>query len=132
MLRILERELRRCIEERLSRLSANWWTELVPEEVRLHAERRMASRDRVWPWLDGGEHRPIEYLDFPDYARVILETQNWQRAFSGVFVDREALRVKLHELEPIRNDIAHSRQISTANDDRLRLYARELVDRIGR
>jgi Swt1-like HEPN len=131
-LRMLERELRRCIEERLSRLTANWWTERVPEEVRLHAERRMSLRERVWPWLDSGGHRPIEYLDFPDYARIILDPQNWQQAFSPVFVDPDALRVKLRELEPIRNDVAHSRQITAANADRLLLYARELVERVNR
>ena len=131
-LRNLERELRRCIEGRLSRLTANWWTERVPEEVRSRAERRMSLREHVWPWLEGGENSPIEYLDFPDYARVLLDPQNWQQAFSTVFVDMDALRVKLRELEPIRNDVAHSRQITAANSDRLRLYARELIDRMNR
>lgn len=131
-LRALERELRRCIEGRLSRLTENWWIERVPEEVRSRAERRKSSRERVWPWLEGGEHSPIEYLDFPDYARVILDPQNWQQAFSPVFVDVDALRVKLRELEPTRNDVAHSRQITDANADRLRLYARELIDRMNR
>jgi hypothetical protein len=131
-LQTLERALRRCIEEKLSRLTDEWWTTLVPTKVRLHAERRMASRERVWPWLNDSERRPIEYLDFPDYARIILEEQNWQRAFSTVFVDRDALKVKLHELEPIRNDLAHSRQITTANADRLRLYAYELASRVSR
>ena len=131
VLRMLERELRRCIEERLSRVTANWWTERVPEEVRLHAERRVSLRERVWPWLDGGGHRAVEYLDFPDYARIILDLQNWQQVFSSVFVDQDALRVKLRELEPIRNDVAHSRQITPANAARLRLYARELVERMN-
>lgn len=130
-LQSLERQLRRCIEERLSRLAANWWSERIPEEVRTRAERRRSLRERVWPWLDGGEHRPMEYLDFPDYARIILEPQNWEQAFSPVFVDPDALRVKLRELEPIRNDVAHSRRVTAVNADRLRLYTRELAERMG-
>ena len=131
-LHTLERELRRCIEGRLSRLTENWWIERVPEEVRSRAERRMSLREHVWPWLEGGEDSPIEYLDFPDYSRVLLDPQNWQQAFSPVFVDMDALRVKLRELEPIRNDVAHSRQVTVANAERLRLYARELIDRMNR
>ena len=131
-LHTLERELRRCIEGRLSRLTENWWIERVPEEVRSRAERRMSLREHVWPWLTGGEDSPIEYLDFPDYSRVLLDPQNWQQAFSPVFVDMDALRVKLRELEPIRNDVAHSRKVTVANAERLRLYAHELIDRMKR
>ncbi len=129
-LRTLEQELRRCIEDRLSRLSPNWWSERVPAEVRRHAERRKALRDRVWPWLASGNYSLVEYLDFPDYATILLESQNWLEGFAPIFVDADSLRVKLRELEPIRNDLAHARQISSANAERLRLYSRELVNQM--
>lgn len=129
-LRTLEQGLRRCIEDRLSRLSQNWWNERVPVEVRRHAERRKALRDQLWPWLDGGDHPLVEYLDFPDYAKIILEPQNWVEGFASIFVDPDSLRVKLRELEPIRNDLAHAREIVSANAERLRLYSRELVNQM--
>lgn len=130
-LRTLERALRGCIEGRLSALTPRWWEERIPPEVRARAERRKSLRNRVWPWLEGGEHSPIEYLDFPDYSKVILDAQNWTQAFADVFVDQKNLDVKLHELEPIRNDIAHSREPTRANRDRLRLYSAELVQQMS-
>lgn len=129
-LRNLERELRRCIESRLFRLSSNWWNERIPQDVRSRAERRKSLRERVWPWLDGGDHPLVEYLDFPDYSKIILDPQNWAQTFSSIFMDSDAIRVKLRELEPIRNDLAHSRSLTSANSERLRLYARELIQQM--
>ena len=132
LLMTLESALRRCIGDHLSRLTPNWWNERIPVEVRSHAERRKAIRDRIWPWLDGGDHALVEYLDFPDYAKVILNTRNWEEAFCPLFLDGDSVKLKLRELEPIRNDLAHSRGITPANADRLRLYTRELVECMNR
>jgi len=123
----LERALRQCIEKRLSAVSESWWAKRVPEEQRNRAERRRARRENVWPWLDAGEHSIVEYLDFPDYAKIILEPANWKEAFSAVFADEDALRVKLRELEPIRVDIAHARVLTDAHRRRLETYAEDLL-----
>jgi Swt1-like HEPN len=126
----LEAGLRGCIQSRLSALSSTWWTDYVPEEIRSQAERRKTNRERVWPWLEAGEHPVIEYLGFPDYARIIFEHGNWERAFSAAFVDADALRVKLRELEPIRTDVAHSRKLSPAHRRRLETYADDILTAI--
>jgi hypothetical protein len=84
----------------------------------------------MWPWLDSANHTIVEYLDFPDYATILLESQNWVEGFAPIFVDPDSLRVKLRELDPIQNDLAHARQISSANAERLRLYSRELVNQM--
>jgi Swt1-like HEPN len=126
----LESGLRRCIERRLSTLSPNWWVDRVPEEIRIRAERRKANRERVWPWLGGGEYPATEYLGFPDYALIIFESRNWEQVFSTVFVDAESLRVKLRELEPIRTDVAHSRELSLAHRRRLETYTEDILTAI--
>jgi hypothetical protein len=126
-LRDLEAGLRSCIEERLSRLTPNWWIDRIPETIRLQAERRRVAREKVWPWLEGGDYPVTEYLGFPDYAKIILDPANWEQAFSSVFVDEQAVRVKLRELEPIRTDIAHSRKLSMAHNRRLETYAEDLL-----
>jgi hypothetical protein len=126
-LHILETGLRGCIETRLSALTPNWWVERVPEELRKQAERRKANRERVWPWLEIGDHPVVEYLGFPDYARIIFEPKNWDQAFSLVFVDADALRVKLRELDPIRTDVAHSRKLTVVNQRRLETYAEDIL-----
>ncbi len=130
-LRRLEAGLRGCIASRLSKLAPDWWTSCVPADLRGQAERRKANRERVWPWLRGGDHPAPEYLGFPDYAKIILEPANWDRAFKEVFVDRDALRVKLHELEPVRTDIAHSRSLSAAHRARLEAYSADLLTAIA-
>ncbi len=126
-LRHLEGALRGCIEGRLSKVSAAWWGERVPRPVRLRAEHRFAQRERVWPWLDGGNHSLVEYLGFPDYAEIILDDANWEQVFSTVFKDRDAFRVKMKELEPIRNDVFHARSIPPQNGRRLETYAEDLI-----
>jgi len=126
----LEAGLRSCIERRLSELTPNWWMDRVPEETRLQAERRKANRERVWPWLEGGDHPLIEYLGFPDYAKIIFEPKNWEQTFSLVFVDTDALRVKLRELEPLRTDVAHSRKLAVAHQRRLETYAEDILTAI--
>jgi hypothetical protein len=130
-LRELEKALRGCIEDRLSRLSTNWWIERIPADIRSHVERRKALRERVWPWLGGGDHELVEYLDFPDYTKIILDTRNWSDVFESVFVDQQALAVKLRELQPIRADVEHSRLFTRANRTRLRLYSDEIRHQIG-
>jgi len=126
----LEAGLRKCIEDRLSSLAPNWWVDRVPDEIRCQAERRQANRERVWPWLEAGEHPVVEYLGFPDYAKIIFEPKNWEQAFSLVFVDAETLRVKLRELEPIRTDVAHSRKLSLAHRRRLETYGEDILTAI--
>ena len=123
----LEAGLRGCIEKRLSALTPTWWTDRVQDEIRSQAERRKASRERVWPWLESGDHPVLEYLGFPDYAKIIFEPKNWEQAFSVIFVDADALRVKLRELEPIRTDVAHSRKLSLAHQRRLETYAEDVL-----
>ena len=130
-LRRLEAGLRGCIASRLSKLAPDWWMSCVPADVRGQAERRKANRERVWPWLGGGDHTATDYLGFPDYAKIILEPTNWERAFKEVFVDRDALRVKLQELEPLRTDIAHSRGLGAAHRARLEAYSTDLLAAIA-
>ena len=81
----------------------------------------------TWPWSGGENPNPIEWVDFADYAKIISRRDNWRDTFGGTFHDAEALRTKLRELEPIRNDIAHNRGLSAAARDKLRLYSRDLL-----
>lgn len=131
-LRELERGIRRCVETRLGALDVDWWHQRVPLEIRRRAEHRKASRERVWPWLEGGDPPVIEYLSFPDYAETMLEPRNWAEAFMSVFLDQDALRVKLRELEVVRNDLFHARNLSPANGKRVEMYSEDLLAAIRR
>lgn len=130
LLRALEQALRECIAASLSKVSSNWWNERIPQDIRSKAEHRQFSREKVWPWLTGNKYSPAEYLSFPDYLKIILEQSNWDQVFAPIFLDADSLRVKLHELEPIRNDIFHSRELTLQNRERLKLYSQELISQI--
>jgi HEPN superfamily Swt1-like protein len=127
VLRSLEQALRAFISGQLSTQSPTWWTDRIPDQVRLQAEGRLARREKTWPWTPGIESAPIHYVDFADYARIIADARNWDPVFRPFFLDLELVRSKLRELEPIRNDIAHSRPVSSEGRIKLRLYAGELL-----
>jgi hypothetical protein len=127
LLRHLEQDLRVFISGQLSSIDANWWMRRIPPEVRQAAEHRLQQRERTWPWTPGVEATPIHYVDFSDYSKIIGFDQNWSGVFGRFFGDVEIIRSKLRELEPIRNDIAHSRTLSTEARTKLRLYAGELT-----
>ncbi len=132
LLKQLEETLRGHMVTRLSRLTPNWWTERVPEDVRLNADRRKISREAMWPWYEGQMLPPMHYVDFADYSKIITRRDNWRDAFADTFGDAELLRAKLRELEPIRNDIAHSRGLTATSREKLRLYARDILSLVAK
>src|SRR2546422_3527418 len=98
----------------------------VPEDVRSNAEMRKAARESIWPWQEDRDLPLIHYVNFADYSKIICRRDNWREAFAGTFGDAEHLRSKLRELETIRNDVAHARELSETARDRLRVYSRDL------
>ena len=67
------------------------------------------------------------YVDFADYSKIIARGDNWREAFQEVFRERDATLVKVKELEQIRNDVAHSRDLSDLQLDTLHLNVRYLM-----
>ena len=134
LLRQLEEYLRSLIEKTLLSLSSNWWIERVPGDVRTNAEDRKRKNHLQWPWLAGTDLHPIYYVDFPDYVKIIRKKDNWRDVFVRVFKNEELISVKLRELEPIRNAVAHSRPLPRNGLERLRLNSKDilrLLDAVG-
>ena len=125
MLREIEGILRGIISERLSNISRNWWVERIPQDVRERAELRKKERESPWPWNEELDLSPIYYVDFNDYAKIIARRDNWREAFAQLFKDESWIHGKLRELDPIRKDIAHMRELTDRQLDRLSLYARD-------
>ena len=126
-MRELESKLRTFISSKLSRIGPNWWVERVPDDVRRHAEERKAKNERLYPWQSGHDLDPIHYVDFPDYAKIILRRDNWEQVFSSTFRDKEIISAKLREVEPIRNAIAHFRTLSKYQEEKLELYSSDIM-----
>lgn len=130
-LRNLENLVRRCIERELSRLTSNWWTKRIPADVRKRAESRKQRSETVWPWHPPASTNLVDFLDFSDYRKIILDPSNWTDSFAGLFASQTFIESRLGELEPIRNDFAHSRQIGKTARAKLQIYVDELRNCIG-
>ncbi len=122
----LEDVLRRFIERELSRTGADWWTVRVPLDIRSRAESRRQKQETIWPWHPVSSTNVMDYLDFSDYRRIILESTNWSQVFAGFFRAPSFVDSRMGELEPIRNDVAHSRPLSATTCNKVLLYVEEL------
>lgn len=123
----LENFLREFISNELSKITSDWWIQRVPADVRQHAEERKARDEKLWPWHHEKNLQLIYYVDFPDYIKIITRKDNWKDVFAPIIRDKDAVSTKLRELEPVRNNIAHSREISVHAREKLEIYAREII-----
>lgn len=123
----LERALRRFIEAKLSALTSNWWLERVPPDVRRRAEDRQHREETLWPWLSPTAAATVEFLDFSDYKKIITTESNWDEVFREDLVNREIIAAKFMELEPIRNTVAHHRDLSAEQLEVLRIHAKHIM-----
>lgn len=130
-LKHLESKLRTHIQARLERISSSWWSQCIPEDVRRRAEERKVKNEKPWPWHTQPDLHPVHYIDFTDYFKIISRRDNWNKTFKQVFGDKEIIFAKFRELEPIRNAIAHSRELTDKETEKLRLYSDEIITCLG-
>jgi len=107
----LENSLRKHIVAKLKEAYCrDWWEKGVPDDVKHNAKKRKETR--LLPlYYPKREYHEIYYADFSDYTKIILRKDNWNAIFKPYFKNRELTAATLAELNPIRNDIAHSREI---------------------
>jgi hypothetical protein len=126
LLKLLENKLRSCIETQLSKKYPNWWIEHIPNDVRGRAEERKTRNETLWPWSNKSDEL-IHYIDFNDYIKIITRRDNWREVFIKIFDDKDLIRAKLKELDPIRNAIAHTRPLSSTDRMRLKLHTSDII-----
>jgi len=126
LLRNVEHVLRGLISERLSAITASWWKERIPADVRDESNLRKEQDESPWPWMEGKQYPAHYYMSFADYSKVISRRDNWREVFRSGFGDPEWVRVVFKELERIRNDVAHNRDLSERQLTVLRLYCSDI------
>jgi len=131
LLRQLEESLRGCISDSLSAISNNWWKERIPPDVKDPAQERKEKDESPWPWMEGKQYPAYFYMNFSEYSKVIVKRDNWREAFAPIFRHKEWVDVIFTELEPIRNAVAHSRDLSERQLTVLRLYSDDLARAIS-
>jgi len=128
LLKDFESELRLFIQNGLEEtVGKNWWRQAVPPDVQEKCKERKGKRQKL-PWMDEKDYQLICYADFDDYFKIITRRDNWRRIFSGFFIDEAWIKTKLLlELSPIRNDIAHNRELTPESIQKLRLSTKEIL-----
>lgn len=94
----LEQSIRTLIIQRLSESGENWWTEKIPESVRVEAEKRHA--DEVNKGITPRSYNMIDYTNFGELSIIIIK--NWDDTFNDMFTSRDAVRNVLNMLNTLR------------------------------
>lgn len=100
-----------------------WWSKRVPADVQARVKGRKDDEDKK-PWHGKRGSHEIYYSDFKDLRKII--EKNWDD-FKALFPTRAWITVKLEELEPPRNIIAHHNPISAQEKKRIELYSDDWI-----
>jgi hypothetical protein len=120
VIRGLDRKFRAFIRERLSTRGGDWWGVGVP----LHLQRKV-DKSRISRGVPQAD--PLKFLAFGDYSAIILSQSNWAQIFFPLLGDRSQFESRMNRLVQLRNDIAHSRPLSTASRVELRELAKHII-----
>jgi len=126
LLKNLEEKIRKFLEQELSEHNPQWWKQLIPGDVKQNAEDRKQKDELRKNW-DYEKQSLISYIDFTDYEKIIIQKTNWRTIFQYVFNDKNAISVKLREIEPIRNAISHSRNLDFDEIKQLKFYSEDIL-----
>ncbi|MGB9168750.1 MAG: Swt1 family HEPN domain-containing protein [Nitrososphaeraceae archaeon] len=124
-------ELERKIDSLIESLSKPYFNKILRALVNRNfdnAELRKIKNEPIWPWYEKKvENNLISYLDFNDYLKIIIRRNNWNEIFKDIFGDAELISAKFKELSPMRNAIAHMRDLEKEEIDRLRINANDIL-----
>ncbi|PYB68564.1 hypothetical protein DMB44_04315 [Thermoplasma sp. Kam2015] len=125
----LENCLRTMLRQEGRGMFGDNYEDIVPPYIRTRAKKRMLSQEQKESTQ--GEDL-FSYLVFSDYLEIILQENNWECCFSQIFPSKEWIRIKINEIAPIRNSLAHSRKITKDQIDRLRINSGDIKRIIGK
>jgi hypothetical protein len=125
----LENSVRDLIERTLRETLGpeKWWTEGVPEPIRKGAEKRR-EEDVKARWHSTRGESLINYVDFPQYADIILAHWDW---FEELIGDRDWLSHYFDEMNRSRRALAHTGSLSETDVERMDFRVREWLRVVG-
>jgi len=107
-----------------------WWKQRLPGDVLDKVKEARATYTGT-PWFRYVELHPLHYVDFPDLLKLALRKDNWEDGLSQVFVHKAILEGMLSRLKPVRDSIAHNREISAADLEALSSSLGAVVHAVG-
>lgn len=121
----LERYLRGLIQVRIIEPNKSNLENKIPPEMIEEWKSRKEEEEKN-PLIDGN-YELIDYSDFTDLKRIFEKGRNYKLFEDTINQEHfKAVISKLHELDPIRKKIAHSRPLSKKELDRLILYTEDI------
>ncbi len=127
LLYAFENKLRLFIHNRMEKtVGKEWWKQRIPSDVQERCEERKRKREN-YPWMEAKECHPIFYSDFLDLMKIMTLKDNWKQIFSQYFNNVAWTKTRLEELNVIRNDIAHNRELTPDDFQKLRIFRREVL-----
>ena len=129
LLHCLENSVRELVERTLSEKLGpeKWWGEGVPESIRKSAEKRRQD-DLKAPWHGPRGESVIVYVDFPQYADIIVD--NWEH-FEDLIGDQDWLVNYFSEMNRTRRALAHTGTLTETDVERMEFRVREWVRVVG-
>lgn len=122
-----ENGLRLFIKSTLEKTAGKkWWKQKVPRDIQESCEETKVDKESH-PWVEVKERHPIYYAYFPHYEKIIIRKDNWKQIFRRYFHDAAWIRIRLKELNEIRNDISHSRGLTSDDFQKLKIFTREIL-----
>jgi hypothetical protein len=112
---LLENSIRNVINRVMTaKHGADWWDTRVSKPTRDRVHGRKEKEDKA-PWHGKRGTHDIYYSDFSDLKSII--TRNWAD-FEDMFPNQGWITVKLEELEPARNTLAHHNPVPAKEQTR--------------
>jgi len=112
----LENSIRSLISEVLcEKHGEDWLTDVVPQNVRDHAEK--TRQKEVESGISVRSEEPLDYTTFGELGEIIKV--NWE-SFSDIFRNIKALEKVISTLNTLRGPIAHCKPL--AEDEVVRLH----------
>ena len=107
----IENALRMLIVDQLETVAGSrWYKQRLPADI-LAAYQTARDEERKIKWIDLVPHHPIYYVDFPSLKKIVEQKNNWNDAFKVIFRRKDIFAASWSAVEPIRNKVAHNRQI---------------------
>jgi hypothetical protein len=121
----LERYLRGLIQVKIIEPNKSNLENKIPPEM-IEAWKSRKEEEEKNPLIDGN-YELIDYSDFTDLKHIFEKGRNY-KLFEDIINQEhfKAVISKLHEMDPIRKKIAHSRPLSKKELDRLILYTEDI------
>ena len=126
LLSLLEKKLRKLIEEILSQTSENWWKDRISKTIQENVELKNTKYKKLRNLLDINEFSSLEQTDFVHLQWIITDKNNYP-CFNHIFgEDKSALAVKLFELSHFRNIDAHGKELKNLEKQKIQIYFHDI------